>query len=284
MGRKHRIALMPYAPKMGSLETNSKEIKSRIHGLLDQHEIDLIVLPELALTGYVLENLTGYHYLQKEDQFIIDFAKLSKKADIIIGGIYLDNAKLYNSALVFQNGEFRDPHKKVYLPTYGMFDEARYFAAGEQLNHYQGKIGNFNILICEDAWHPILAYTAYSQKSLHSICISASPGRITMAGEDCSAFKNWLSRLKIYAESFSQFQYYVNLAGVEDGIYYNGETFVISPLGNEINALEKTNTYHIYEINTEDLVSAYQKGGPAQNENFTLNTHLVNQAFSRRSK
>ena len=216
--------------------------------------------------------------------FAIDFAKFSKKADIIIGGIYLDNAKLYNSALVFQNGEFRDPHKKVYLPTYGMFDEARYFAAGEQLNHYQGKIGNFNILICEDAWHPILAYTAYSQKSLHSICISASPGRITMAGEDCSAFKNWLSRLKVYAESFSQFQYYVNLAGVEDGIYYNGETFVISPLGNEINALEKTDTYHIYEINTEDLVSAYQKGGPAQNENFTLNTHLVNQAFSRRSK
>jgi len=65
-----------------------------------------------------------------------------------------EDYRFYNSAVYFEDGEIRHVHRKVYLPTYGLFDEGRYFACGDRLRSFASKFGQSALLICEDMWHP----------------------------------------------------------------------------------------------------------------------------------
>ena len=68
--------------------------------------------------------------------------------------------RFFNSAIYFEDGEIRHVHRKVYLPTYGMFDEQRYFARGDRVRAFDSKFGRLTLLICEDLWHPSTIYLA----------------------------------------------------------------------------------------------------------------------------
>jgi predicted amidohydrolase len=71
----------------------------------------------------------------------------------------------------------RHVHRKVYLPTYGMFDEQRYFARGDRIRAFDSKFGRIAMLICEDLWHPSTIYLAALDGALAVLCPSASPLR-----------------------------------------------------------------------------------------------------------
>jgi predicted amidohydrolase len=117
--------------------------------------------------------------------------------------------------------------RKLFLPTYGMFDEARYFTRGADFTFYSGALGKTAILICEDAWHLELAYAASVARADAVVVISSSPARGYSVNPGFNSTRFWRNRLQTCVLSYGQNYVYSNRGGVEDGIMYDGSNFVI---------------------------------------------------------
>ena len=116
---------------------------------------DVVFFPELSLTGYSLKDAVYDVALKSNDAKFDKIKELSKKIGIIFGMVELDQRfELYNTLLYFQDGELLNKHRKVYLPTYGLFEEKRYFSEGNRFRAFTTKYGRIGMLICEDMWHP----------------------------------------------------------------------------------------------------------------------------------
>ncbi len=227
-----RILCIPYASVLGDWRRNTARIADLAHAVAEAGvNPDVIVLPELALSGYVLESLVAEAAMTEEQ--ILTFAAdltttgLSAKTEWIVGLPLREGKEIYNVAVVLSAGKILHIQKKIFLPTYGMFDEARYFRRGSAFTAYDGVLGKSAILICEDAWHMEMAYAAAESGAESIIVISSSPARGYSAG--AAAFDStltWKNRLKVFAESYGQNYIYCNRSGVEDGILYDGSNFV----------------------------------------------------------
>ena len=112
----------------------------------------LILFPELSLTGYTLRDLAWDVALDPETSPVFDSLKeKSRKISIVVGFVEsAPNHGIYNSAAFLEDGVIRYIHRKIYPPTYGMFEEGRYFSSGTSLRAFDSKLGRFGILICED--------------------------------------------------------------------------------------------------------------------------------------
>ena len=154
-----RVALAQVAPALGNVEANLRMHRSAARKAAAAGA-DLIVFPELSLTGYLLQDLVPEVALSPEQSREIEqLRRLSRRIAIVMGFVEeSEDHRFYNSALFLARGEILHSHRKVYLPTYGMFDEGREFAAGETFRAFDTPLGRFGILICEDAWHPSAAY------------------------------------------------------------------------------------------------------------------------------
>lgn len=275
---RKRIAFIANYPRLGRLKENIDNTASKVSDVLSD-EIDVIFFPEQSLTGYLLENLSADVALAPGSELLKPIADLSHRTEILVGAITVENRRFYNSMLVFKNGRLVHNHRKIYLPTYGMFDESRYLTPGNNLAVYDGALGRTGILLCEDAWHPAVAYALYARGAEHVFVASSSPVRGFQGGENplLASQQMWQKRLEIYSESFGQFIYYVNRGGVEDGVYFDAMSFHVSPLSGLENHSTATET-RLVQINTEDLLSAAAAGGPFIEENHSLNLELIQSA------
>jgi len=276
-----KAALIPFTPVLGDVSGNI----NRLAEAAEKTEGDILLFPELAASGYLLERLVRDAAVSPKDSLWDPIRQISRTKEIVIGAAVRQSHCYYNASLVFSAGELVFLHKKIYLPTYGMFDEARYFCSGESLPVYNGVLGKTGILICEDAWHPALAYAVYAAGAEHVLVPSASPARGFSQERTgiLSSRKSWKNRLEVYAESFAQQYHYVNLNTVEDGVTFGGESFTVLPGGGLRE--ESPGDPFIYDIIPEDFSRAAQRGGPWQDEQFQLNLRLFNDAdISRREK
>jgi len=151
-----------------------------------------------------------------------------------VAGLVEESAdhRFFNSSVYFEDGEVRHVHRKVYLPTYGMFDEQRYFARGDRIRTFDSKFGRMALLICEDLWHPSTIYLAALQGALAVLCPSASPlrGIVDNQVQDDNA-RYWEMLNRVYAETFSLFMIYGNRCGFEDGVGFWGGSEIVDPFG-----------------------------------------------------
>ena len=142
-----RVTLAQTSPKLN--RTNLDDIISIVENV--KEDSDLIVFPELSLNGYSLQDKLF------EDAWVIDdfnqLKDLSLHVDIVVGGAIKDNNNFRNAALYFSNGKLLSKHYKVHLPNYGMFEEARYFKAGDSFESFSTSYGKVAMLVCEDLWH-----------------------------------------------------------------------------------------------------------------------------------
>ncbi|MBN8220530.1 MAG: hypothetical protein J0L53_06375 [Spirochaetes bacterium] len=228
-----RILCIPYSPILGDVRRNSARIVELAHAIAatEMHP-DLVVFPELTLSGYLLESLVAEAAVSREDLTALaenlTATGMPAGTEWVVGAPLRDGAQIYNVAAVLAGGQIRHMQKKIFLPTYGMFDEARYFSRGNNLNSYEGALGKTAILICEDAWHMELAYAAAETRAEHVVVISSSPARGYLSGG--AAFDStltWQNRLRVFADSYGQNFIYCNRSGVEDGILFDGSNFVI---------------------------------------------------------
>jgi len=228
-----RVLTIPFAPILGDTRRNEASLVALAESIAGlEHQPDIVVFPELALSGYLLESLTSEVALEI-DQIEALAQKLAecgmpRATECIIGFPLREQAAVFNAAAVLKNGHILHLQKKLFLPTYGMFDEGRYFARGQDLVYYAGHLGKTGILICEDAWHPELAFEASKSGAAAVIVISASPARGLRPSPGFASSENWRHRLKTYAESFGQAYVYCNRSGVEDGVLFDGTNFVLT--------------------------------------------------------
>ena len=138
---------------------------------------DLVVFPELSLTGYFLRDMVPDIGLPVGCSEIADLCQAANDTDVVFGFVEQSpQFRFYNSAAYAEGGALRHVHRKVYLPTYGLFDEQRYFAAGDRLCAFNtSRFGRVGMLVCEDLWHLSAAAIMQAEEVDVLICLANSP-------------------------------------------------------------------------------------------------------------
>lgn len=226
-----KIVIAQFKPKLGKVKENIERILKFIDQALDKKS-DLIIFPELATSGYALRDLVSYASMDLNDKMLNLLIQKSNFIDIVIGYAQKENGLFYNSAFYLSNGLILTNRKKVYLPDYGMFEEARYFAKGESLETTQAKFGKVNVLICEEAFHLSVHHFIEQSLSDLTIIISASPYWV---------YENKMDKRKIWdnicnniSSLTGNFVVYVNRVGFEDGVGFFGSSMVYNPFGERV--------------------------------------------------
>jgi predicted amidohydrolase len=195
---------------------------------------DLLVFPELSLTGYSLQDLASAvaHHPAPEDPLFAPLLEASHNLDLVVGFVDEDpRHRFFIAAAYLSAGKVLHTHHKVYLPTYGLFDEGRFFAWGDSVRAFDTRFGRVGIAICEDFWHASPPYILWVDGTDIFIFTSASPGRgLTTAPKLESA--RWVEEInRAYANLFTSFVIHANRVGFEDGLNFWGGSTVVDPNG-----------------------------------------------------
>jgi len=227
-----KIGIAQFSPRLGDVAANLSIYEQHI-ARAQEEGVDLLVFPELSLTGYHLRDMVATVALREDAAEITRLKELSRNISFI-AGLVEESAdfRFYNAALYLSGGDIQHVHRKVYLPTYGMFDEQRYYARGDRIRSFETPSGRVAILVCEDLWHPSTAYIAALDQALMIICPSSSPLRgIADDKEQDENARYWESINRAYAETFGVFVIYANRVGFEDGVGFWGGSEIIDPFG-----------------------------------------------------
>lgn len=226
-----KIVLAQINPTVGALDNNSRDIE----GIIQEYspKCDLIVFPEMCLTGYPPQDLLmDRAFIAKTAEALKNIMGKVQEAPVILGTIRQVEDKLFNTAAVLQNGEVIACRDKTHLPTYDVFDEARYFVSADSRIPVElsihGKSVKLGIEICEDLWDKDYEIKV-SRELIHAgaeilINISASPFHLNRLNERLDIIKDKSIDLKCYF-------IYCNLVGAQDELVFDGQSCVVSPSG-----------------------------------------------------
>jgi predicted amidohydrolase len=230
-----RVAIAQVNPKLGDLQANMGLYETHIERA-SQERADLLLFPELSLTGYFLRDTVPNVALTTASDEMNKLKQLSRQLPFVAGLVEESpDHRFFNAAIYFEGGEIRHVHRKVYLPTYGMFDEQRYFARGNRVRAFDCKFGRMALLVCEDLWHPSTIYVTALDGALAVLCLSSSPLRGIVEGQtqDDNA-RYWEMINRAYAETFGVFMVYANRVGFEDGVGFWGGSEIVDPFGKNL--------------------------------------------------
>jgi len=230
---KLNLALAQIATRLGDVEANLQKHLDYIEQAKKQ-KADLVVFPELSLTGYVLQDLvaTVAHRPTEDDSIFKHLLKASEDLDLVVGFVDEDSRhRFYIASTYLSGGRVLHVHHKVYLPTYGLFDEGRFFAWGDRVRSFDTRFGRAGLLICEDFWHASPPYLLWLDGADLMLFSSASPGRGLTDREKLESAR-WVERVsKAYASMFTSFVVHCNRVGYEDGLHFWGGATVNDPNG-----------------------------------------------------
>jgi predicted amidohydrolase len=231
-----RLALAQISTKLGDVQANLDKHLELIAEARKQ-QADLLVFPELSLTGYVLQDLvaSAAHRPTDDDPVFKQLLRASRDLDLVVGFVDEDSRhRFFIASAYLSGGRVLHVHHKVYLPTYGLFDEGRFFAWGDSIRSFETRFGRAGLLICEDFWHASPPYLLWLDGADIMLFSSASPGRGLNDKEKLESAR-WVERVtKAYASMFTSFVAHANRVGFEDGLLFWGGATVFDPNGEEI--------------------------------------------------
>lgn len=231
-------AVMQLAPKKGQLEQNFSILAEHIKSL--EANVDVVVLPESFPTAYFLQGgvrelALSLAELKTHLEQMFDSTGRANPLDIVIGFYEVDSGIYYNSAayIELQRNKpcaVRHVHRKVFLPTYGVFDEERYISSGDGIKAFDTRFGRAAILICEDFWHSITGTIAALDGAQIIYVPSASPAR-GFEGIEPSNVTTWKSLAKAVSGEHGLYVVLASLVGIEAGKGLVGGSVIASPEG-----------------------------------------------------
>lgn len=244
-----KVAIVQNKPRKGDLERNLDEFGAVFAQLVADTRNgppDLVLLAEGALTGYFLEGAV-YDLALSAQAAAERIARTWREAagdrtvDLAFGFYENDDGTYYNSAMYLtvtpDSHAIAHVHRKMFLPTYGVFDEERFLSRGRRLNAFTTCYGRAAMLICEDMWHSIMPAIAAIKGARILLAPSASPGRgltIRSGSEFPDVPENieqWRRLLRLHASEHGIYIVYAGLAGFEGGKGMSGSSCVVSPRG-----------------------------------------------------
>ena len=230
-----QVALCQLRPVLGDAAQNL----AAHHAWLDraiEHEAGLAIFPELSLHGYFLRDLTQEVSVPVDHQVVQDLVARSRDCSLVFGFVEESpDHRFYNSVVFAEDGEVKHVHRKVHLPDYGIFEEGRYFAAGNEIGVVQSKHGRFGLLICEDAWHLSTGWLQFVQGADALILPSASPARgVDTEESELSSQASWHTLVAAHALFFQSWVFHCNRVGFEDGAMFWGGSSVLDPFGDRV--------------------------------------------------
>jgi len=233
-----RIALAQIVPRLGDLEVNLARHHELI-GAAREGGAGLVVFPELGLTGYLLQDLAAEVAMRLDDPRLAALAADTAGGLSAVVSFVEESAdhRLFIAAALLEDGELRHVHRKVHLPTYGLFDERRFFAAGDMVRAAPSRLGvGVGLAVCEDFWHLSTPQVLALDGAQVLINVSSSPGRDLAATNEVGlgTATSWRLLMRTYAQLTTSFVVFCNRVGVDESISFWGGSEVISPTGSAV--------------------------------------------------
>jgi predicted amidohydrolase len=225
-----KIGLAQTDSRLGSVEANAERHLDWIEQARAAG-VDLLVFPEMSLTGYRLMHLTPRVALRPDAPVLARLAEAAGSMAVVAGFVEVsERGVLYNSAVVLHEGRPVHVHRKLYLPSYGIFQDARFVRPGRKLGLARLPWGKVGVLICEDLWHPELARRLARAGAKLLVVASAGPGRIG-SGEVPANHESWEMLTRSTSLLGTCWVAYCNRVGWEEGAFYPGGSHIVRPGG-----------------------------------------------------
>ncbi|HEY3336668.1 MAG TPA: nitrilase-related carbon-nitrogen hydrolase [Candidatus Limnocylindrales bacterium] len=233
-----RIALAQVAPRLGELEVNLARHHELI-GAARDGGAGLVVFPELGLTGYLLQDLAAEVSMRLDDPRLAALAAETAGGLSAVVSFVEESAdhRLFIAAALLEEGEVRHVHRKLHLPTYGLFDERRFFAPGDMLRAVPSRLGvGVGLAVCEDFWHLSTPQVLALDGAQILVNVSSSPGRDLAATNETGlgTAGSWRGLMRTYAQLTTSFVVFCNRVGVDESFSFWGGSEVISPTGSAV--------------------------------------------------
>jgi predicted amidohydrolase len=223
-----RIGLAQIDSKLGDLDANLKRAGEAI-AEARAGGADLVVLPELCLSGYAIGSSDREVALRADDPALSDLAAAAGDGAVTVGFPEVSQGgRVYNSAAYFEAGALVHVHRKLYLPTYAGFEERKHFSVGNAMRAFDTSAGRMALLVCNDAWQPALAFVA-AQDGAEWMIMPTDSAHSDPYELDVREY--WRDITTLYARLFECYVVFVNRVGEECGLRFWGGSHVVDPLG-----------------------------------------------------
>jgi len=231
MANKLTVGLAQIDCTLGAVESNFQKHLSWIEEAREQG-VELLLFPELSITGYRLLHLTSRVSCRIDESERLRLLADATGEMAVVVGLVEEGGEgvLYNSAVMLRAGQIVHVHRKLYLPTYGIFQEGRFFGPGQRLDLAPIAGEKLGLLVCEDLWHPQLAQRLAAGGGKVLGVLSAGPGRVG-SGETLESQEIWECITRSTAVVNTSWLLYCNRVGWEEGPFYSGGSHIVRPGG-----------------------------------------------------
>ncbi len=228
---KIKIALTQTNCVLGDLDKNLERHYHFVEQAIEDKQ-DMVIFPELSLTGYSLKDAVYDVALTAGDTKYDKLRDYSRHISIIAGAVELNERyEIYNSLFYFEDGVIKTRHRKVYLPTYGLFEEQRYFSSGNRIRAFDTRHGRMGMLICEDIWHPTSGLILAHDGASFVVVCSAGVSRGMDESSKPVNVRTWETIVRSVAITSTSYVVFSNRVGVEDGLLFFGGSELAGPDG-----------------------------------------------------
>ena len=233
---EYRIALAQVAPHLGDVAANLELASDRVRAAAGEGA-QLTLLPELALTGYLLQDLVPDAAMRADDPRLLAIGREAPGMLVAVGFVEeTDEHRYCNSVALLRDGALLGLHRKVYLPTYGLFDEGRFTRAGDRIRTVSvgEPIGRIGLSVCEDFWHPSLPMLQALDGASLLVNVAAGPSRAPGSSAGLQAIEGWHKMQDTYALLGTVALAFCNRVGNEEGLTFWGGSRIVAADGSTV--------------------------------------------------
>jgi predicted amidohydrolase len=221
---RYTVALAQLAPRLGEVDANLELAAGWLRRAAAEGA-QLTVLPELGLTGYLLSDLVPEVAMRADDGRLAELSRLAPGMLVALGFVEeTDDHRFANAAALLRDGELVGLHRKVYLPTYGLFDEGRFTRPGDRIRTVDvgEPLGRIGLSVCEDFWHASLPMLQAQDGATLLVNLAAGPARAPGSAAGLRAIAGWHRMQDTYALLGTVGIAFCNRVGNEEGLTFWG--------------------------------------------------------------
>ncbi len=237
VGSPYRVGLVQFKPRKADVAANLERVVAAVDASARKH--DILVFPEATLSGYFLEGGVQEVALAASEVAERLGEPPAGSPDVVIGFFERWRGRLYNAAAYFQPAgdrfEAAHVHRKLFLPTYGVFDEDRFVEGGTELRAFSTRFGRVGLLVCEDAWHSLTGSILAVSGAELILIVSATPLRgMEPSNGRPTNLERWETIIRVMAMEHGVHVGVSHLVGSEGGKLFAGDSLMVSPAGDVV--------------------------------------------------